>query len=426
MKTLILGEDLVAWTLAAALSSTGCRVYMQAGRLPDMASEAVEPDVLVLLEQQLEAGRLSLQAFFWQAAEEGVELLLDARDFVGLDTLLRDIKASGLPALVALVQPAPLGTTEALQEELHALPEASTEVVFWPNFIQAGRALESFTRIEQLLLGSNSEDATLKIKRLMLPFNRSQDRFKVVTPREAELTKLAINGMLATRVSFMNELAQLAASHGVDIEAVRQAMGADTRIGYQYLYPGCGFGGEAFLQTLEQLNRELNSTRPVTDRTASLLGEVQAINDQQKDLLFQKLWRYYRAEVQGRRVALWGCAFKPNTASVSGSPALHLIRVLLEHQVQVVVYDPRAAVNLAGYFDHPEGLEIAESPEEAAQGSDAVLVVTEWKEFWNLDLPALRDQMKEPLLLDGRNIYDPDEMAAAGWIYSGVGRGKVI
>ncbi|SFB83915.1 UDPglucose 6-dehydrogenase [Marinospirillum celere] len=422
MKLLIIGEDLVAWTLGAVLASTGCSVKMTAGALPDATSEEVEPDLSRLLTQQLESGRLQLG--FNPVAESAVlDLLIDARDFVSTDSILDAVRLADFPPLIALVQPVPLGTTDQLQEALNKATPKPQQVVFWPNFIQAGRALESFTRVEQLLLGSASAQATNQIKRLMLPFNRSQERFRVMTPREAELTKLAINGMLATRISFMNELAQLAERQEIDIEAVRQGMGADSRIGFQYLYPGCGFGGEAFLQTLDQLNSELAASQSSAQH---LLSSVQATNEQQKDLLFQKLWRFYKANLAGKRVAVWGCSFKPNAASISGSPAIHLIEALLAHNVDVVAYDPRALPAVKKHFAGRAGLSVADSPEAAAQGADAILLVTEWKEFWNLDLASIKEQMNLPLLLDGRNIYDPEELAAQGWVYSGVGRGQVV
>ena len=423
MKILILGEDLVAWTLAAALGSTGCRVQMTVCELPDAASEEVEPDLFRLLTRQLETGRLELGAGLPVESGSGLDLLIDARDFSSQKDLLLAVQQAGFPQLVALVQPVPLGTTDGLQQALNQLRTQPPQVVFWPNFIQAGRALESFTRVEQLLLGSHNEQATRQIKHLMLPFNRSQERFRVMTPREAELTKVAINGMLATRISFMNELAQLAECQGIDIEAVRQGMGADSRIGFQYLYPGCGFGGEAFLQTLEQLNSELAISKAAQP---GLLTSVQAINEQQKDLLFQKLWRFYKADLKGKRVAIWGCSFKPNTASISGSPSLHLIQALLAHGVEVVVYDPRALPKLEKYFKNRAGLLAAKSPEKAAEGADAIMLVTEWKEFWNLDLDAIKNTMKYPLLLDGRNIYDPDTLKDQGWTYTAVGRGQML
>lgn len=423
MKLAVLGEDLVAWTLAAALASTGCKVSMTACDLPDPSSEEQEPDLHTLLQQQLAAGRLTLACGLEALGREGMDLLVDAREYQTTDLIFGTIEQLGFPPVVALVQAVSLGTTDALQQRLRQETDATTAVVYWPNFVQAGRALDSFTRVEQLIVGSDDDDAIDLVKQLMLPFNRSHDRFSVVTAAEAELTKIAINGMLATRISFMNELAALAGQKGIDIEAVRQCMGADSRIGYQYLYPGCGFAGEAFLHTLQQLNRELES---VHADDAGLLASVQRINEQQQDLLFQKLWRFYKADLVGKRVAIWGAAYKPNTASITGSPALHLIRVLLDNGVQVQVYDPRALPSLRDAFADEANLQLSDSPLAAAEQADALMLLTEWKEFWNVDLLGVKATMRTPLLLDGRNIYDPDMLAENGWIYSGVGRGVNI
>jgi UDPglucose 6-dehydrogenase len=426
MNVLMLGNNLESWTLTAALASTGCVVHLSAAQLPEADSELMEPDLYRLLLKQQDAGRL-----VYASSTAAVALLIDARHHdKGQHQLQQDLldfasRVAALPGdhtcVVALIQPVPVGTTERLQSLLQQQGYHQLTLVYWPGFVQAGRALESFTRAGRIILGSNQPVATRLIRRLMSPFNRSRDALMVMPPKEAELTKIAINGMLATRVSFMNELSELASQRGIDIETVRQGIGSDGRIGHQYLYPGCGFGGEAFLQTLDQLADELQ------DRTGfGLLCSVRAINDQQKDLLVQKLWRFYRADLNGKRVALWGCAFKPNTASIAGSPALVLIEALLAHDVQVQVYDPMALPTLKKHLGQRPGLIYASSPEAAAESADAILLVTEWKEFWNLNLQKIQSSMNTPLLLDGRNIYDPQDMHHQGWTYSGIGRGQAI
>lgn len=426
MKVRIIGDDLVAWTLAGALAATGCKISMQAEKLPLPEDEVAEPDLLRMLYRQVSAGRLMPAG-----VDPNADLLLLAEPDVSLSELKAQIQsfldAGSDPSrqqlarqqLVALVQPVPIGTTDQLQDWLEQSEfQSSVSVVYWPSFIQAGRALESFLRPERILLGSRDDQATDFIRRLLNPFNRSRDTLLVMPPQEAELTKLAINGMLATRVSYMNELAQLASARGIDIEQVRQGMGTDPRIGFQYLYPGCGFGGQAFLNTLSQLNQELG-----TRYSSGLLHSVCAINEQQKDLLFQKLWRFYRADLSDKTFAIWGVAFKPNTAAIDGSPALKLIESLLAHGAKVAVYDPMALTTLKKHL--PDAAVIyADSAEQAALESDGLLLVTEWKEFWNLDMQQIKKQMKTPLLLDGRNIYDPVALAEQGWIYSGIGRGS--
>ncbi|MBA4501506.1 nucleotide sugar dehydrogenase [Marinobacterium marinum] len=423
MRVMIEGQDLVAWTLSAALASTGCRVSVSADRLPRDNQEVNEPDLLRLLDSQHQSGRLQTGY-----PDTRASLLVIGRDMGGFESCCRYLEPylsaalddDGYLKVIALVQPLPLGTTDRLQQWLQDSGRGQVKVVYWPAFIQAGRALESLMRPERILLGSCDEGAIQFMRQLLNPFNRSRDTLMVMPPKEAELSKLAINGMLATRVSFMNELAQLAADKGIDIEQVRQGIGSDTRIGFQYLYPGCGFGGQAFLKTLAQLSGELEQR---DTEGVSLLRSVCSINEQQKDLLFQKLWRFYRADLAGKRVAIWGCAFKPNTASVEGSPALTLVEALLAHDVELAVYDPRALPALRRHLGERAGVVYADSPEQAAEGADALMLVTEWKEFWNLDMQALQQRMRRPLLLDGRNIYDPAAMELQGWTYSAVGRG---
>lgn len=424
MKVRVLGDSLEAWTLAGALAFTGCTVAMAQAKLPDADTDIAEPDLLQLLRQQHIAGRLQLSA-----ADEPADLLLVACRLPSMDALQAAVAGfvsavkplTDAQPLIALVQSVAIGTTDGLQAWLDAQDAGHIRALYWPAFIQSGRALESVTRPERILLGCEHEAAIAVMRRLLTPFNRSRDTLLVMPPKEAELSKLAINGMLATRVSYMNELARLAADKGIDIEQVRQGMGTDSRIGFQYLYPGCGFGGEAFLQTLSQLNTELDQTAE-----PGLLSSVFAINEQQKDLLFQKFWRYFKADISGRCVGLWGCAFKPNTSGVEGSPALVLIEALLAHGVQVQVYDPMALPALKRRFGSREGLVLVDSAEAAANGADALMLVTEWKEFWNRDMAAIKATMNNPLLLDGRNVFDPALMAELGWMYSGVGRGVSV
>ncbi len=424
MNVRVLGDNLEAWTLAGALAFTGCTVSMEQSALPEADSDIAEPDLLQLLAQQHLAGRLQLEV-----GDETADLLLVTRRLPSMDELQTAIqgfvaKVKQQPEsrpLIALVQSAALGTTDALQAWLNEQGASHVRVLFWPAFIQSGRALESVTRPERILLGTRDEQVVNTMRRVLSPFNRSRDTLLVMPPLEAELSKLAINGMLATRVSYMNELSRLASEKGIDIEQVRQGMGTDSRIGFQYLYPGCGFGGEAFLGTLEQLNRELDGVNE-----QGLLSSVFAINEQQKDLLFQKFWRYFKAEISGRKVALWGCSFKPSTSGVEGSPALVLIEALLAHNVEVHVYDPMALPALKRRLGNRSGLVCVDSAEAAANGTDALMLVTEWKEFWNRDMKRVKSVMKTPLLLDGRNVFDPVLMAEYGWLYSGIGRGVSI
>lgn len=434
MKIMVVGDDHAAWTMASVLASTGCHCVICK---PEIAPVDInEPGLNRLSSDQIRQGRLQLQP--QQEPISDVELVIYAEPQADYDQVLNyaiefarsaqsqetcdsDGDSRNRLRVVALIHPLEIGSTDRLQQDLLERGYDFIRVVFWPSFIQSGRAIDSFSYPDRVLLGSNDHQATEMIRQIMAPYNRRRDNFMLMAPKEAELTKVAINGMLATRISFMNELAEYASLQDIDIEPVRQGIGSDSRIGFQYLYPGCGFGGQAFLDTLQQLTQELE-----TQHQSSLMHSVWQRNEQQKDLLFQKFWRYFQADIQGRTVAIWGGAFKPNTASIAGSPAIDLIETLLAHNVQVRLYDPVANPALIEFFSGNEGIIDCSSAYQAVEGSDALMLVTEWKEFWNLDLLQVAAKMSTALLLDGRNIYDPEFASKAGFIYSGIGRGQSI
>lgn len=434
MKIMVVGDDHAAWTMASVLASTGCHCVICK---PEIAPVDInEPGLNRLSSDQIRQGRLQLQP--QQEPISDVELVIYAEPQADYDQVLNyaiefarliqsqetcdsDGDSRNRLRVVALIHPLEIGSTDRLQQDLLERGYDFIRVVFWPSFIQSGRAIDSFSYPDRVLLGSNDHQATEMIRQIMAPYNRRRDNFMLMAPKEAELTKVAINGMLATRISFMNELAEYASLQDIDIEPVRQGIGSDSRIGFQYLYPGCGFGGQAFLDTLRQLTQELE-----TQHQSSLMHSVWQRNEQQKDLLFQKFWRYFQADIQGKTVAIWGGAFKPNTASIAGSPAIDLIKTLLAHNVQVRLYDPVANPALIEFFAGNEGIIDCSSAYQAVEESDALMLVTEWKEFWNLDLLQVAAKMSTALLLDGRNIYDPEFASKAGFIYSGIGRGQSI
>lgn len=459
MNICILGNNLEAWTLAAGLSSTGFGVSIDQSCLPGENSEIAEPDLLLLLEARLSEGRITL-AGSTDVNCKCCSILIDARSslpleehFSALENFVRSAEhneSTHERIFFALVQSVAVGTTSKLQARVDrylADNEINLDVdcIYWPSFIEAGRALQSFTKSERIIIGCSSGQAATFIQQLMSPFNRSKDVSLVMQPSEAELTKIAINGMLATRISYMNELADLATHQGVDIEPVRQGMGADSRIGHHYLYPGCGFGGDSFLRTLDYLQYELTESQIESDcnkkrgrrvssgdvRGLGLLQSVRSINTNQKDLLFQKFWRYFKADLENKKVALWGAAFKPNTSSISGSPALTLLRALVSHHVHVNIFDPMAVNSLQTWLLSEndlsqEYIHFCHSPEEAAHHADAIMLVTEWQILWNLNLSKIAENMRIPLLLDGRNVYQPFLAEQAGFVYSGIGRGLAI
>ncbi|HIZ49458.1 MAG TPA: nucleotide sugar dehydrogenase [Candidatus Pseudomonas excrementavium] len=426
----VYGDTLCALVSAAAMASTGHQVTLHvspgsvANTLDSDEFTLREPGLASLMLEQKRAGRLVVAP---------LNVLPDSRCTVlwlalSPDTLeLAHRLVEGLPAdidpefLVVNQSTFPVGSTEALQQTLLNRPGADSRfgaVVSVPDLLTEGAALTGFTRPNHWLVGADMPWASRLVAELLRPFNRRRDGIMQMRPREAEFTKLAINGMLATRLSYMNDMANLADSLDVDIERVRQGMGADTRIGEAYLYPGCGFGGLSFSRDV----MSLASTLQHSGLQAQLLEEVLQINERQKETLFRKLWRHYDTQLEGRRVAIWGVAFKPESARIDNAPALKLIEALWAQGVQVHVHDPRALPALQAWAGTRADLVLHDDPYAAAVGADALMLVTEWKSYWSPDFTRLKAEMATPLLLDGRNVWDPDFMKRSGFVYHGIGR----
>ncbi|MBF8221644.1 nucleotide sugar dehydrogenase [Halomonas sp. 328] len=422
MRIRLIGSELAAATAAAALASVGHNVTWQPHRdapwsfLRHADWLRREPQLLDQLERALAEGDLTLGE---PAAAEPVEVLWLAlapdQRAEAADAVAAQAACQEAPLVVVNNATFPVGETERLAAHLGPQQWA----VCLPDRLEEGRAWETFTRPSRWLLGSESAEATARVRELLRAFNRRRDVFQCMPLRAAELTKLAINGMLATRISYMNEVAGLADTLGVDVELVRQGMGADPRIGYDYLYPGCGFGGPNFSRDL----MSLADVQSAQGRASALLEQVLEINEQKKETLFRKLWSHFQGELAGRRVAIWGAAFKPGTARIDHAPVLPLLRALWAQGVEVRLHDPAALPALAAEVGEQPLLTLCpDDPYAACEGADALLLVTEWKCYWNPDWPRLRRLLKEGLLLDGRNIYDPGYVANQGLSYRGIGR----
>jgi UDPglucose 6-dehydrogenase len=292
-------------------------------------------------------------------------------------------------------------------------------VVSNPEFLKEGAAVDDFMRPDRVVIGSDDAQATQVMRTLYAPFQRNHERLFVMDVRSAELTKYAANAMLATRISFMNELANLAEKIGADIEEVRKGIGSDPRIGYQFLYAGIGYGGSCFPKDVKALIRtaaEAGTTLPVLDA-------VEEVNTGQKHVLARKIQKRF-GKLSGRRIAVWGLAFKPNTDDMREAPSRVLIEELLAAGATVSAYDPVAMTAAKKEFADLKGVSYAESPQAALQGADALAVVTEWKEFRSPDFQAIKAQLKTPAVFDGRNLYDPEDMKRAGLEYYPVGRAQ--
>ena len=335
------------------------------------------------------------------------------------------------PLVVVDKSTVPVGTADRVRATIAAGLEArgvevAFEVVSNPEFLKEGDAVADCMRPERIVVGADSPAAVARMRRLYAPFNRNHDRFVVMDVRSAELTKYAANAMLATKISFMNEIANIAEQVGADVESVRRGIGSDPRIGWHFIYPGAGYGGSCFPKDVQALAR----TARQHGYQARLLESVEAVNERQKGHLFELVQRHYdRGEdegVRGKVFALWGLAFKPNTDDMREASSRRLLAQLWEAGASVRAYDPEAMDEARRIFGARDGLVLCASAHEALDGADALLVVTEWKEFRSPDFARLQAALGDAVVFDGRNLYEPDEVEAAGLAYYGIGRGRSL
>jgi UDPglucose 6-dehydrogenase len=317
----------------------------------------------------------------------------------------------------------PVGTADAVRDAIGAaLAERGAAVPFTvvsnPEFLKEGAAVEDFMRPDRVVIGSDDAEATRIMRALYAPFQRNHERLIVMDVRSAELTKYAANAMLATRISFMNEIANLAERLGADVEQVRRGIGSDPRIGYHFLYPGVGYGGSCFPKDVKAI---IKSGRDA-GLELQVLEAVERANDAQKHVLPAKIARRFGADLAGRRFALWGLAFKPNTDDMREAPSRVLIADLLARGASVCAYDPAAMPGARRIYAGEAHVAFAESPLAAAAGADALVIVTEWKEFRSPDFDGLKGRLKQPVIFDGRNLYDPELVRSAGFEYFPIGR----
>ena len=317
----------------------------------------------------------------------------------------------------------PVGTADkvraALDEELAKRGVAiEFDVASNPEFLKEGAAVDDFMKPDRIVVGTASERATAQLRQLYAPFQRNHDRLTVMDVRSAELTKYAANAMLATRISFMNELAVLAEKLGADIEQVRQGIGSDPRIGYDFLYAGCGYGGSCFPKDVQALRR----TGQENDVPLRVLDAVEAANDAQKHVLVDKLVARFGRELAGKRFAMWGLAFKPNTDDMREAPSRTMLEALWAMGASVSAYDPAAMEETRRIYGERADLTLVDSPMDALKGADALLIVTEWKVFRSPSFDTVKSLLKAPVIFDGRNLYEPELLRMSGFEYFSVGR----
>ena len=439
MRVTVVGSGYVGLVSGACLADTGNDVLcldlderkiamLEAGRIP-----IYEPGLEAMVKRNVEAGRLRFTTDIAKSVAHGnIQFIAvgtppgedGSADLSHVTAAARNIgRHLDHYCVVVDKSTVPVGTAdrvrEAIADEL-AKRGSSQEfaVVSNPEFLKEGAAIEDFLKPDRIVVGSDDDRATQLMRQLYQPFQRNHERMIVMDVRSAELTKYAANAMLATRISFMNELANLAERVGADLERVRQGIGADPRIGYHFLYAGTGYGGSCFPKDVKALLR----TGEDAGLSLRILRAVEDANEAQKSVLLEKLDRRYGADVRGMKIAMWGLAFKPNTDDMREAPSRVIIEGLLDRGATVVAYDPVAEEEAQRHIGERAGLAYAPSPMAALADADILLIVTEWKEFRSPDFEAIAARLARKAIFDGRNMYEPSIVRECGLEYHGIGR----
>jgi len=439
MKITVIGSGYVGLVTGACLADAGNQVFCldtDASKVATLEGGGVpiyEPGLEALIRRNREAGRMRFSTDVAAAVAHGELQLIavgtpqDEDGSADMRYVVAAARAIGRHMdgyrLVVTKSTVPVGTADrvraAIEEELAARgAKLEFGVASNPEFLKEGAAIEDFMRPDRIVVGADDPRAIELLRRLYAPFQRNHDRLMVMSVRAAELTKYAANAMLATRISFMNELANLAETLGADIEQVRRGIGSDPRIGYHFLYPGAGYGGSCFPKDVKALMHAAASA----GHPLQVLTAVDAANETQKHVLGAKIRKRFGERLDGRRIALWGLAFKPNTDDMREASSRVLVADLLAAGATVCAYDPVARHEAERVFAGTKGLSFAASAAEALAGADALAIVTEWQEFRSPDFEAVRAALKTPAIFDGRNLYDPATVRGLGFEYYPIGR----
>jgi len=319
----------------------------------------------------------------------------------------------------------PVGTADKVRESVaEALKKRNLNVEFDivsnPEFLKEGDAIDDFMKPDRIVIGTDNPRTTELLRALYAPFNRNHDRLVAMDIRSAELTKYAANALLATKITFMNELANLAERLGADIENVRLGIGSDPRIGYHFIYPGCGYGGSCFPKDVKALEK----TARQIGYDAKLLAAVENVNNKQKTILFDRINQYFDGNLKGKTIAMWGLSFKPNTDDMRDAPSRVLMEALWAAGANVRAYDPEAMEETTRIYGKRDDLTLCDEPMDVFAGSDAMAVLTEWRIFRSPDFNVIKSALSHPAIFDGRNVYDPSMLEEMGFEYYGMGRGK--
>lgn len=439
MKVTVVGTGYVGLVTGACLAQVGNQVLCvdidadKVARLRQAEVPIYEPDLPGIVQDGVKSGRLQFTTDIAAGVAHG--------DFVfiavgtppeedGSADLRHVLAVAGEigqhlqnPVIVINKSTVPVGTARKVQDHIAAaLTKRGVDIPFVvvsnPEFLKEGAAVGDFMKPDRIVVGTDDPVAAEKMRALYAPFNRNHDRLIIMDPPSAELTKYAANVMLATKISLMNELAGLAECVGADIEQVRRGIGADPRIGYSFIYPGCGYGGSCFPKDV----RALEYSARQHDFDAPLLTAVEAVNNRQKQILEKKLVAVLGEDLKGKKIAIWGLAFKPNTDDLREAPSRALIAGIMKRGGTVQAYDPVAMDEVRRVYASEPALTLCADPYAACEGADALVICTEWQEFRSPDFAEMRRLLRQAVIVDGRNIYEPTVLRAEGFVYSAIGR----
>jgi len=439
MKLTVIGTGYVGLVTGTCLAEVGNHVMCidvdadKIGRLKNGQIPIYEPGLQPLVEKNVKAGRLTFSTSIEEGVDYGQILFIavgtppdedgsaDLRHVIGVASdigrHMQDYR------VVVTKSTVPVGTADKVRAAVNGQLEARGaeipfSVVSNPEFLKEGAAVEDFLKPDRIIVGVEDDRAIALMRELYAPFNRNHERTIIMDIRSAEMTKYAANAMLATKISFMNEMANLAERLGADIEHVRHGIGADPRIGYYFIYPGCGYGGSCFPKDVQALYR----TAQEVGYDARILGAVEEVNNRQKALLVDKVVARFGEDLSGRRFAIWGLAFKPETDDMREAPSRTIMEGLWQRGARISAHDPVAMDEARRIYGERDDLELVEDPYAALDGADALIVVTEWKVFRSPEIDDMAQRMKSRVVFDGRNIYQPSQFQRQGFDYIGIGR----
>lgn len=443
MRINLFGAGYVGLVTAACLAEHGNQVLCvdidqeKVKRLKQGECPIHEPDLPSLLQKNLADGRLNFSSNPEEGVHHGFYQFItvgtpqDEDGSADLSHVLNVARTLGSTLtdsrLIINKSTVPIGTADKVRMIIgKELKKRGLSIPFDvasnPEFLREGAAVSDFMRSDRIIIGTDNSLAENHLRQLYRPFNRNNDRLIAMDIRSAELTKYAANSFLATKISFINEISQLAERLNADIEQIRIGIGSDPRIGYYFINPGCGYGGSCFPKDV----LALEATARSVNYTPRLINAVHKVNDAQKQLLFTKISRYFNNRLKGKVVALWGLSFKPNTDDMREAPSRVLIDAALKAGMSIQAYDPVAMPEAQRLYKANPNFSCCESPEAALTNAHVLAIVTEWSQFFNPDFEMIKQRLKEPAIFDGRNLYDPHYLKQLGFNYYGIGRGETF